>query len=267
MARIDEVTAGNTAKPPVKKARGPNPVVSAYLIAYNLLSSLAWGHILFRLSVHMLTAPTSTSYVASIPGVAWLLPANAFSNLPPALIPYFERASTAFGVIGEETKWVQSAAALEIVHSALGFVRSPVGTTAAQVFSRFALVWGIADRFAGARANPLYASMVFAWSLTEVIRYLFYASSLVASPPYALLWARYTTFYALYPIGAGSEAFIVFGTLPPFTALGEWGVGEWVRGAMFVIWWPSLYVLYTYMLGQRRKVLGGKGKAGSKKTQ
>lgn len=117
-----------------------DPLVSAYLIAYNLASSVAWGHILFRLAVHLLTAPTKRS---------WILPNSAFSNLPPSVIPYVERATTAFSAVGEETKWVQTAAVLEIVHAALGFVRSPVGTTAAQVFSRLALVWGIADRFSG----------------------------------------------------------------------------------------------------------------------
>ncbi|KZP11612.1 PTPLA-domain-containing protein [Athelia psychrophila] len=269
MARRNETTAGDPSAP-AKKASGNHPVVTVYLIVYNLLSSIAWGHILFRLSVHMLTAPvpSSTSYFASIKFYKSPLPSvllAVLNSLAPSLVPYAERASGAFAVIGAETKWVQSVAVLEIVHAALGFVRSPTGMTAAQVSGRLVLLWGVADRFATARANPLYASMVFAWSLTEVIRYLFYVSSLAASPPYALLWARYTTFYALYPIGGVSEALIVFFTLP----WKNWGLSEWVRGALFLVWLPGLYVLYTHMLGQRRRVLGdGKGKTlGSKKTR
>lgn len=57
--------------------------------------------------------------------------------------------------------------------------------------------------------------MLFAWSLTETIRYLFYALSIFGRPPHALLWLRYTTFLPLYPLGAASEAFISFFTLPP----------------------------------------------------
>lgn len=37
----------------------------------------------------------------------------------------------------------QTAAVLEIAHSALGLVRSPVMTTLQQVFSRVFIVWGI----------------------------------------------------------------------------------------------------------------------------
>lgn len=37
----------------------------------------------------------------------------------------------------------QTAAILEIVHSAIGFVRSPVATTITQVFSRVFVVWAI----------------------------------------------------------------------------------------------------------------------------
>ena len=42
---------------------------------------------------------------------------------------------------------VQSFAILEIIHSLLGWVRSPVPTTAMQVASRLILVWGIAERY------------------------------------------------------------------------------------------------------------------------
>lgn len=90
--------------------------------------------------------------------------------------------------------------------------------------------------------------MVFAWSFTEVIRYSFYALSLVEKPPTFLLWLRYTTFYVFYPIGASSEAFLIYATLPtsPFgkpTAAsliyGTWFIPDYIRGLMFLIWWPG----------------------------
>jgi very-long-chain (3R)-3-hydroxyacyl-CoA dehydratase len=86
--------------------------------------------------------------------------------------------------------------------------------------------------------HPAYASMVLSWSITEVIRYVFYACTLVGSEPYPLLWLRYTTFYLLYPTGASSEAALIFSTLPPFSNLSAWGLTDVFRLAMFCIWWP-----------------------------
>jgi very-long-chain (3R)-3-hydroxyacyl-CoA dehydratase len=85
--------------------------------------------------------------------------------------------------------------------------------------------------------------------VTEIIRYTFYAFSLAGGVPRALLWIRYTAFYILYPLGAGSEAFLMFATLPHagdavrqpqvfLDGMKTWDTGEWVRAAMFVIWWP-----------------------------
>ena len=56
--------------------------------------------------------------------------------------------------------------------------------------------------------------MVLSWSLTEVVRYSFYAFSLLGSEPAPLAWLRYTLFYVLYPTGASSEAFLMYSTLP-----------------------------------------------------
>lgn len=75
--------------------------------------------------------------------------------------------------------------------------------------------------------------MVFAWSFTEVVRYTHYATGLMDLKLSALEWLRsvlsslpsqsashplapnrYTTFYPLYPLGAGSEATLIWATLP-----------------------------------------------------
>ena len=89
--------------------------------------------------------------------------------------------------------------------------------------------------------------MVLAWSLTEVIRYPFYALSLLDSKPYTLLYLRYTTFYVLYPLGAFSEAYLNYLTLPksnPIPSLQSWAFGAvWTpydlfRGVMLLVWPP-----------------------------
>jgi very-long-chain (3R)-3-hydroxyacyl-CoA dehydratase len=141
--------------------------------------------------------------------------------------------------------------------------------------------------FSQAQTNALYASMVLSWSVTEVIRYAFYASSLLSMTPYHLLYLRYTTFYVLYPTGASSEALLNLSTLPgvtlswrgvSFPGVGEllqvWDFPDYVRLAAFLVWWPcaclspflffflnvsfpplALYVLYTHMIRIRSKVL------------
>ena len=99
--------------------------------------------------------------------------------------------------------------------------------------------------------------MVFAWSFTEVIRYSFYAFSLFGTEPYPLVYLRYTTFYLLYPLGAGSEAFVNFSTLPnssPIpaqqTALSpKWHFYDYARGVLFLIWWPGQYSSSSAAMG------------------
>ena len=86
--------------------------------------------------------------------------------------------------------------------------------------------------------------MTLAWSITEVIRYAYYAFNVAGYEPYPLLWLRYTTFYVLYPIGAGSEAFLMFSTLPisyppvPKDLL-TFGLWDFVRLGLYTLWWPG----------------------------
>lgn len=144
-----------------------NNVVKYYLLAYNVIATLGWSYILVSLVTHLLTptalpsspaastkaSNTITRLLSSIPYIksstllAPSTPAQIESQLHPYLVPYFKRAATAFGKVGEQTAWVQTLAVLEIVHALVGFVRSPLATTGMQVFSRLALVWGIAERY------------------------------------------------------------------------------------------------------------------------
>jgi very-long-chain (3R)-3-hydroxyacyl-CoA dehydratase len=95
--------------------------------------------------------------------------------------------------------------------------------------------------------------MILAWSATEVIRYSFYACTLAGYEPQFLLYLRYTTFYVLYPIGAGSEASLIYATLPsssPMPSWQSWVQGMWkptdyVRAMLFMIWWPGQYFIYV----------------------
>ncbi|KAF8499605.1 PTPLA-domain-containing protein [Russula emetica] len=249
----------------------PTLLIKAYLVTYNLLSAAGWSFVLYRTISH-LSALQSTQHapisllagLKATPSPFLWIP----SFIPANLVPLYQRACTTYDAVGATTASVQTAAVLEILHVLLGFVRSSLATTTIQVASRLFSVWAIAACFPSAQNSPFYASMVLSWALTEVIRYTFYATSLVGWEPAPLVWARYSTFFVLYPAGAGSEALVNFATLPISVASGgswfsalpisQWDLYALLRAVLFVGWWPGLYPMYTHMMKQRRKVFGGR---------
>ncbi|WBW72769.1 3-hydroxyacyl-CoA dehydratase involved in very long-chain fatty acid elongation Phs1 [Schizosaccharomyces osmophilus] len=151
-------------------------------------------------------------------------------------------------------RWVQTLALAEVFHSILRFVKSSPFTTAIQVLSRLILVWGVCYLFPQSiNTSPIYLFMILAWSITEVIRYAFYACNLAGSVPKLLLWLRYNTFLVLYPIGAGSELLLVLKTFR--VAWNTFFLSKIVWTAATVIYPFGFYMLYTHMISQRRKVL------------
>lgn len=105
--------------------------------------------------------------------------------------------------------------------------------------------------------------MVWAWSVTEIIRYSFYAFNLLGKNPYILLFLRYTTFYVLYLVGASSEAFLIYASLPASSPVpgwqswlqGMWKPTDYLRGALFAIWWPGMIVFISLLLNTYTVIL------------
>ncbi|MCW3128446.1 MAG: very-long-chain (3R)-3-hydroxyacyl-CoA dehydratase 2 [Bacteroidetes bacterium] len=114
----------------------------------------------------------------------------------------------------------QGLAVLEIIHAVLGWVRSPLGSTAAQVASRI-LVLILLNLFIGDEElrYAFYGLLMvsFAWTLTELIRYSFYFLGLLGRQPRWLLWMRYSFFIFLYPFGVTGEWLVI---LSPIIAFG-----------------------------------------------
>ena len=92
--------------------------------------------------------------------------------------------------------------------------------------------------------------------------------------PYPLLWARYSAFILLYPIGVASEMTMVYLAMPTIKknrplsiampnawnfAL-DYYVGCWLGVACYV---PGLPELYMHMVKQRKKVLSPSASAGA----
>src|SRR5579863_5126533 len=89
----------------------------------------------------------------------------------------------------------QGMAVLEILHSVLKWVKSPVMSTIAQVTSRI-LVLVLIDVFMqdSSLTGFTYSGLVvvsIAWSITELVRYSFYFLTLFNRQPSWLLWMRY----------------------------------------------------------------------------
>lgn len=184
-------------------------------------------------------------------------------------------------VIEVPLKLAQTAALFEVLHAALGIVRSPVLITATQVASRLLVVWGIINLVPHATTTGSIellhvgnlhlkldlASLLVAWGLSEVIRYSFFAFKELGAAPYPALWLRYSGFIVLYPVGVASEVAMILLALPhikehkllsvampnPVNFAFSYYTAVLLALASYV---PGLPLLYGYMLKQRRKVLG-----------
>ena len=99
--------------------------------------------------------------------------------------------------------------------SPIGIVRSDPVTAAAQVASRYVAVWGVQYPFPELCQSPVYSTMLFAWSVTEVIRYSFLALKLLGFEPAAFVWLRYSSYLILYPLGITSEMIQMWRALEP----------------------------------------------------
>ncbi|KPV71958.1 uncharacterized protein RHOBADRAFT_56329 [Rhodotorula graminis WP1] len=232
-----------------KPSRGPSPPLRLYLTAYNLVSAGLWGYVLLRAAEHMLGGD----------GYTGLKEWAGWQSTGETLV---KRASGTYDAVGQTVKWVQTAALLEAVHSAIGLVRSPLGTTVAQITSRLMLTWGVGELFPEVARSPVYLSMITAWSFAEIIRYSHYVAGLAGVKINALEWLRYTAFYVLYPVGAGSEAVLLIKSAAPAKAAYGALAGAW---AYFVVcaWPPSLAFMMKYMHSQRRKHVGGASSSSS----
>jgi len=166
----------------------------------------------------------------------------------------------------------QTGAVLEILHSATGLVPSSAILTAFQVFSRIFILWGVMVPIVKVQINLGCALCLFAWTITEIIRYSFYAFNLLGYLPYIVNYLRYTLFIVLYPIGVTGELLSIIRALPIVkqTELytlhmpNKWNISVeyyyilWAMFPLYIIVFPQLYF---HMFKQRGKALGGKGRS------
>lgn len=158
-------------------------------------------------------------------------------------------------------QFFQYLAILEIVHIILRLVRSPLFTTFVQVMSRVVIVFVLAKIKSSLSIG--YVLLSLAWSITEMVRYTYYYLSLIKHNyitsfelPYFLVWCRYSFFIVLYPIGVSGELITLWNSTKELKnfALGQITLAHLVYFA-FVLYVPGLFMLYTYMIKQRKSNL------------
>ncbi|KAB8273126.1 tyrosine phosphatase-like protein [Aspergillus minisclerotigenes] len=188
----------------------------AYLLFYNAISTILWLRIL-------LTVLTTHD------------PASAYTTLEPW------------------TRWTQTLAVAEILHSAAGLTRSPVFTTFTQVFGRSVQVWAINYAFPAITAHSwAYPAMLLAWSAADTVRYSYFVVMLAGIPmPAVLKWLRYSLFFILYPIGISSEWWLMYHAANATSSLVVAGIFYF----FLVLYVPGTPMMYKYMVKQRRKTL------------
>jgi very-long-chain (3R)-3-hydroxyacyl-CoA dehydratase len=146
----------------------------------------------------------------------------------------------------------QGMALLEIFHALLKWVKSPVGSTAAQVSSRI-MVLVLINIFLrqsslSAIAQIGIVAVSLAWGITELVRYLFYFLSLFNNPPKWLLWMRYSFFIVLYPAGVSGEWLLILNPLVAGHFHFVYAIFVVILAGAYLYYFP---VLYRYMWKQR----------------
>jgi len=117
--------------------------------------------------------------------------------------------------------------------------------------------------------------MVISWSITEIVRYGYFALNGIGIAPYFVKYLRYSLFLVLYPSGITGEVLCVWNALkwankielfqlplPEFLQLGDDLVVTlgMMYIAILVLYLPGSPVMYLHMLKQRSKYLGNKSK-------
>jgi len=207
-----------------------------YLVAYNSIQTLGWSFLLFQMATHLFSG-----------GEVATLYANTKLSL----------------------QIFQTGAVLEIFHAIFGLVRSSVQVTTQQVFSRVYVVWAILYMCPTSQLSIGFPLLLFAWTITEIIRYSMYAVSLVGNPPFFLTWLRYTFFIIAYPVGVSGELICMYAALLQATQQDILSVQlpnmlnvtfsfPLIILGIMLAYIPLFPPMYLYMFGQRKKVLGMK---------
>ena len=219
----------------------PPSLSKTYLLLYNSAQFSGWTYLLVR------SAPL----------------------LLPALFPGSSTASSSsalFSAVWVPLSLFQTSAVLEVLHAALGLVRSNPILTAFQLFSRVVITWVVLGHFPEGQSCRGLPLLLLAWEVTEVVRYSYYSLALLDSVPHMLTWMRYSLFIILYPMGVTGELWCAISCLGTVRRERPWSLtmpntlnttfDSYVVAILLLLSYiPIFPQLYFHMVAQRKKVL------------
>ena len=237
-------------------ARARAAALGFYLVAYNLAQAAGWGLALVLLA---------QGWRAGGPRGAW-------------------------AAAGPLCYVMQCAAGLEVLHAAFGLVKASWTSAALQWVARTNVVALVVAETPEVWGEPAVAAMLGVWALGELVRYPWYALTVLGACPRALTWLRYTAFIPLYPVGFLGEMVCIVRALPHLEARPRLQQGplsdlvpEGLRHVVglsplsyhafmmcMLVYYPvGWFGLYSHMFRQRRRKLGTDAGAegGEKKKQ
>lgn len=151
----------------------------------------------------------------------------------------------------------QGLAIFEIMNAALGLAGANWLLTTMQVFSRllivFLLNWIPFETLAQLNYYSGFAVVAIAWSVTEIVRALYYLTEIEKQPVKAITFLRYTFFIGLYPLGVTGEFMVMY-------SFWEWRQFEFnviniALAAIALSYFVFFPKLYGHMWKQRKKKL------------
>ncbi|KAM8716635.1 hypothetical protein ACLKA7_003503 [Drosophila subpalustris] len=234
-------TAAKSNKSSPGASKESSALIKAYLFGYNAVQVGGWSYILYQLvNYYVLQGPEFRAQIT--------------------LWDYTRIAVIIF----------QNAAFVEILNAVFGLVKSNPVVTTFQVFSRMMVVVGVVMATPTGKVSPGLPIALFAWAVTEIIRYGFYALNIIKVVPQFVVFLRYTTFIALYPIGVTGELLCFWWAQKYAKEHSIWSVvmpNKWnATFSYFALLWivmlayiPIFPQLYMHMFTLRRKILGGGG--------
>lgn len=166
----------------------------------------------------------------------------------------------------EWAQYGQALSVLEVLHAIIGLAGGGASAAFIQVLGRSAVLFGILP-FTVTAPCTVSTTLLAVWAVGDIVRYAFYISGLIRRTSKVLLWARYSLFIVLYPVGFAAEWIIYYLTLAeidekalhavrlPNTWNFAFDLGAWNRGVLvsYMYFAPSMYF---YMLRQRKRKLG-----------
>ncbi|XP_065214781.1 very-long-chain (3R)-3-hydroxyacyl-CoA dehydratase 2-like [Planococcus citri] len=220
--------------PPKRNSKSePSALLKKYLFFYNLIQLIGWSYIAYL----FVTFYINQEYRK---GKLWnyvFIPVVTF----------------------------QVAAILEIIHVAVGFVKTSIMITTMQILFRILNAFGVFNLLPANIDTIAVPMTLFAWCGAEITRYAFHIFKELNFVPYVVTWLRYSAFIVLIPIGVGGELLGQYMIQSLYA--NKWtykipnvnitvGYRHFIILIMLVTL-QGVVTMYRHLFQQRKKALGG----------